>query len=195
MDGTAVRRVGHVAADGADDVEIAFDDVALRMRAADGARDVVAAFAHVDGAELAAFRRFREIRDGSGFEEALEVEHEVVAAALDGALERAEMMKEAADRAESLLFKDDDVIDAGVHFDDAARGGLDNPGDAAVRPFLLELVADGQGVHDVADGAELDDEDVFRGHPRFPSISFRIFSMTFVVERPATRSTNSTRPP
>ena len=183
--------LAHRATDGARDVEIALDDMRLRVRPDDRRRDELAALAHVPHAVFPPLRRGSEIGDGRRLEEPLQVEHGIVAARLQLLLERSELPQEAAQGAEFLFLEDDDLIDTGVHRDDVIGGRLDDPGDARLRVRFLDSVGNGKRMNHIADRAELDDEDVLHGS----LASSWIFSMTCVVERPATIGTKATRPP
>lgn len=156
-------------ADGARRVEVALDDVVVAVRPDDGLRDEFAALAHIPHAVLLSFRGLGERGDGRRLEETLQVEHGVVVARLYLLAQRREVLQEAAEAAEFLLLKDDDLVDAGGHHDDVVGWRLDDPGQVGFRVRLLDGVAHGQGVDDIADGAHLHDQDILHSAISPPS--------------------------
>ena len=103
------------------------------------------------------------------------------------------MLQKSAQRLEIFFVKNDNPVHAGIHGQQVIGWRLHNPGDFRLGIGLFDGIAHRQRMNDVADGAELHDEDIFYvfEHHFIPLI----FSITFVVERPATICTNSTRPP
>ena len=147
-------------ADGTRRVEVALDDVIVAVRPDDGLRDEFATLAHIPHAVLLPLRGLGERGDGRRLKESLQVEHGVVVARLYLLAQRREVLQEAAEAAEFLLLKDDDLVDAGGHRDDVVGRRLDDPGQVGFRVRLLDGVAHGQGVDDIADGAHLHDQDI-----------------------------------
>ena len=66
----------HATADGARHIKITFHDMPLRVRADDGARNLVAELTHIAHAELHGC--FGQIRDGRRLEETLQVQHGII---------------------------------------------------------------------------------------------------------------------
>ena len=98
-------------------------------------------------------------------------------------------MQETAKRLEFLLVKCDDSIHAGIHRHQVIGGRFHHPGHLCLRKSLLDGITHRQRMDDIADSAEFHDQHIL--HFDSPLI----FSITFVVERPATKAMNSTLPP
>ncbi len=162
-DGDGEAHILDAAAEGARDVEVALDDVPLGVRAPHGAAHIGGAFAHVHRAEAQLRARLRD--DGSRLEEPLQIERRVVSARAKLMAEGMELFEEASHGAKALLLKKDDVVDAGIAREDVVGGRLDDPRQMRFGIRLLDRIGNGKRMDDVADGTELDDQDVFHSAP------------------------------
>ena len=161
VDGEA--HVLDAAAEGARDVEVALDDMPRGVCAPHGAAHIGGAFAHIHRAEAQLRARLRD--DGSRLEEPLQIERRVVPARAKLMAEGAKLFEEAAHGAKALLLKEDDVVDVRIAREDVVGGRLDDPRQIRFWIRLLDRIGNGKCMDDVADGAELDDQDVFHSAP------------------------------
>ena len=93
----------HTAAQFACRIEIALDDMTLRVRTDDRTAYLVAAFAHIAGTKP--HGRLGQIRNGRRFEKSLQVKRRIVLILLQPAFERPKIRQEPAQGFEFLFFK------------------------------------------------------------------------------------------
>jgi hypothetical protein len=105
----------------------------------------------------------RRAGEPAAAEQALEVNGEIEVPVTQAAGEGAQRLEGAPTPPGlrvRLAVEEDHLVQHGVPVEDAGAGRRDEPTDAGLGPLAAEQVQHRQAVHDVADGAGLNDQDV-----------------------------------
>ena len=159
--------------------------MAFRVRPPDGRTDFVAQLPHIAGAEPT--RRAGKPGDGGGLSQPLQIQRYVETSRAEFLAKRAEIFDKAAEGFEFLLLEQQNFVNIRIIHEQLPRRRLHRPRHPRLGKRLLDRVGHRQRVDHVADGAELDNQDVHD--------PLLILSITVVVDRPSTKGISSTRPP